>query len=269
VSKTPEELLRELESSGVLSGSSTPVAPQRSSSASIPAARPANEDRLSLVYLVGAAILVAVLGALPIGQVALYPFSLFVTTIHEVCHGIAAVATGGSVVNLSVSTDLSGLTETTGGSLPLIASAGYVGASIVGALTILTPARAARAVLAVLALFPAAALMFFHPASLFTSVSSGLFVIALLLAAWKMPARFLAPLQMFLGVEIGLNALRDLLTLIFIEGSSAHIQTDADLMSTSLFGRSLMWAGLWAALSAVIVLLAIARLVSRARRHSP
>jgi hypothetical protein len=49
-----------------------------------------------------------------------------------------------------------------------------------------------------------------------------------------------------------------------ITGSSAHIQTDADLMSSVLFFPPTVWAALWTALSGLVLVLALARVVRRA-----
>lgn len=259
MAKTPEELLRELETAGVLSGRPSP-----SSRVSRPTKTLVQGNRAPALYLLIAALVVAVLGATPIGQVALYPFSLFVTLVHETCHALAAVATGGAVVNLRISSDLSGLTITAGGIVPIIASAGYVGASLVGALVIALPRSAARLSLVGLALAPAASLVFFHPATLFTAAWCGVFAGLLLLAVWLLPRGWLVPIQLFLGLEIGLNAIRDVLTALLITGSNSHIHTDADLMSSALFFRPVVWAVIWTALSALVLLAACWRVLRRA-----
>jgi hypothetical protein len=258
MAKSPDELLRQLETAGVLGGSSAVTGARQRQPA------PRSGARAHLLYLILAAVGVAILGSVPIGQVALYPFSLFVTLVHEVCHAVAAVVTGGTVVNIRIARDLSGLTITARGWLPLIASAGYVGASLVGAIVIALPARMARVALVALALAPAAALGAFHPATLFTVVSCVVFLALLLLGAWLLPASWVFPVQVFLGLEIGLNAIRDLTTALLITGSDSHIRTDADLMSSALFLRPLIWVWLWAALSAVLLAAALWSVLRRA-----
>jgi Peptidase M50B-like len=257
--KTPEELLRELETAGVLGGRPSPgeTVPQRS------APRAQLDRQGPILYLLIGALVVAALGSTPIGQVALYPFSLFVTLVHEACHAVAAIVTGGTVVNLRVSSDLSGLTITAGGLAPVVASAGYVGAAVVGALVIAMPRRASRLSLVGLTLVPAATLVFFHPATLFTAVWCGAFATLLLLGVWFLSPSWLIPIQMFLGLEIGLNAIRDLITALVITGTSSHIRTDADLMSSALFLRPLVWVTVWTALSGAVLIAAVWRVLSR------
>lgn len=259
MTKTPDDLLRELEASGVLSGGPGAVTAKRRA---VRRKAPTGQRRPALVLMV-VAVLLAIVGATPIGQVALYPVSLFVTLIHEVCHALAAVLSGGTVVDLRVSRDLSGLTITQGGLVPAIASAGYVGASIIGALVIALPGRLARATFVGLALAPAVTLVFFHPANVFTWVTCAAGLAALLLLAIFLPRSWAAPLQLFLGLEIGLNALRDVATALLLTGTGAHVQTDADLMSSALFLRPVVWAAIWAGLSVLVLAAAVFRVAAR------
>lgn len=60
-----------------------------------------------------------------------YPLELLVTGVHEICHGIAAIATGGSITSIDFQSHL-GVTYTTGGFYPIISMAGYVGSSLIG-----------------------------------------------------------------------------------------------------------------------------------------
>jgi hypothetical protein len=62
-----------------------------------------------------------------------YPFRLFVTMIHELGHGLAAVLTGGSFVRFEVTRRGAGLAWTSGGSRFLVIQAGYLGTALFGA----------------------------------------------------------------------------------------------------------------------------------------
>ena len=59
--------------------------------------------------------------------------SSWAVSLHEVCHGLAALATGGSIVSLDVQWE-HGLAMTLGGWYPVVSMAGYVGTAAVGAL---------------------------------------------------------------------------------------------------------------------------------------
>ena len=259
MSKSTEELLRELESGGVLNGGTAVALPKKR------AAAPVHKGIADsgVLMLVVATILVAVVGALPFGSTALYPFSLFVTLLHETGHAIATIATGGTVSSLQISSDLSGVTLTRGGTMALIAPAGYLGATLAGVGLLLLPLRWARWAIGTLAAVPLATLLLFHPVDSFTAIWSLGFAAVLGVAAWKLPVRWLAFLQIFLGVEAGLNAFRDLLTLIFISGSNAHIQTDAENMSRTLFLPATFWAVTWTVISVLLLVWALVVLVNR------
>jgi hypothetical protein len=62
-----------------------------------------------------------------------YPFRLFVTMIHELAHGTAAVLTGGAFVQFEVTRRGAGLAYTRGGWPFVIIQAGYLGTALFGA----------------------------------------------------------------------------------------------------------------------------------------
>jgi len=260
VSKSTEDLLRELQTSGAIQGS-TAIAP--AGEGGVRARAAGLRRRWGALMLIGAAILVAVVGSLPVGTYVLYPFSLFVTLLHETGHALVATITGGSVRQIEIADNLSGVTTFSGGIQGLIAPAGYLGATLAGVGMILTPLRYARWLIGTLALVPLAALTVFHPADAFTVVWCVIFASCLLVAAWRLPARAAAFLQLFLGVETGLNSVRDLSALLTISQSNAHIYTDADAMSKALFGPPTFWAIAWAVLSVVLLATALLKFARR------
>ncbi|MGI8825402.1 MAG: M50 family metallopeptidase [Chloroflexota bacterium] len=261
MSRSPEELIRDLEASDVLStGSAVATRPRSSAKASTKGKGIAGSTVLLLILAV---VLVAVVGSLPFGSWALYPFALFVTLVHESGHAIATLLTGGSVQSIKIAPDLSGLTTSAGGVQALIAPAGYLGATLVGVALLLTPLRFSRWALGALAAAPLAAILLFHPASLFAAAWCVVFAAGLIAAAWKLRPRLRAFLQIFLGVEAGLNAFRDLMTLLFISGSGAHIHTDAENMSRALFLPPMVWAVSWTVISVALVAAALVVLVRR------
>lgn len=66
------------------------------------------------------------------------PFRFFVVLVHEVNHAVAALITGGEVLEIRTHWDESGHTRTKGGFFPLISAAGYVGSALWGALLVHT-----------------------------------------------------------------------------------------------------------------------------------
>ena len=74
----------------------------------------------------------------PWAQYLLYPFRLFATWVHECSHAVMTVLVGGRVTSVTIAPDTSGLTLSLVpvSRLPsaLVASAGYLGAALVGCL---------------------------------------------------------------------------------------------------------------------------------------
>jgi hypothetical protein len=66
-----------------------------------------------------------------------YPLKVFVVFLHEASHGLAAVATGGSVERIVLDPNQGGAAYTIGGNAFLTLSAGYLGSLLWGALFIL------------------------------------------------------------------------------------------------------------------------------------
>lgn len=73
-----------------------------------------------------------------------YPLRLFVTLVHELAHGLAALATGGSFLRFEVTRYGAGLAYTSGGSRFLIIQAGYLGTALFGAALLILANRTRR-----------------------------------------------------------------------------------------------------------------------------
>lgn len=73
-----------------------------------------------------------------------YPLRLFVTSVHELGHGMAAVLTGGEFVRFEVQSNGAGLAYSRGGIREIIIAAGYMGTAIFGAMLLYTSNRVRR-----------------------------------------------------------------------------------------------------------------------------
>ncbi len=71
----------------------------------------------------------------------MYPLKIFVVFMHEVSHGLAAIVTGGRIIEIQVSTQQGGHALTQGGSRFWTLSAGYLGSLICGGLILVLAAR--------------------------------------------------------------------------------------------------------------------------------
>lgn len=68
----------------------------------------------------------------------IYPIKVFIVLLHEISHALSAILTGGKVVSIKFSLDLSGSTVTSGGSQIFIAASGYLGSLAIGSLLLLS-----------------------------------------------------------------------------------------------------------------------------------
>ncbi len=63
------------------------------------------------------------------------PLRIYLTALHEACHGIATILTGGGIYKMSLN-HFSGTLMSSGGFYPLISISGYLGSALIGALLI-------------------------------------------------------------------------------------------------------------------------------------
>ncbi len=111
--------------------------------------------RAALLGALAASVIVG--NFVPFGSIALYPFTLMATWVHEMGHGISALAVGGSFERLDVFADASGLAHcryAAGPRAGVVAIAGMLAPPLIGALTLgfARGPKRARIALAVLAL---------------------------------------------------------------------------------------------------------------------
>ena len=190
----------------------------------------------------------------PWGPLALYPFTLFTTWVHECSHAMAAVLLGGSVTSVTIAADTSGLTRSL---MPasrlaqgIVASAGYLGASVVGCF-LLSAARVERRAKPILWTIGALMLVTLvlwirNPFGAFVVVA---WALALFLLAGKRAARGAA--GFFIGVlaiQVALNAVFNIRELFLVHGPS-----DAQTMARLFVAPSWFWAGLWMAISVAML----------------
>ncbi len=72
---------------------------------------------------------------------AVYPLKILVVFFHELSHGLMAVVTGGSILEIRVDAAQGGLCVTAGGNRFLTASAGYLGSLTLGGIILVLATR--------------------------------------------------------------------------------------------------------------------------------
>jgi hypothetical protein len=200
----------------------------------------------------------------PWGDLLLYPFTLFTTWVHECGHAVMVVLAGGSVSSITIQPDTSGLTQSM---MPvgriargLVASAGYLGSSVVGCLLVAATRveKRARPILWAIGAFMLFTLVFWIRNAFGALVVLGWAVTLLALArkgTGRAPRFFLS----VLAVQVALNAVYHIRVLFLVNGPS-----DADTMSRLFLAPAWFWASAWMTLS--ILMLAWTMRVTRGRR---
>ncbi|MDX1502509.1 MAG: M50 family metallopeptidase [Thermoanaerobaculia bacterium] len=98
-----------------------------------------------LLPVAGAALAAALLAVVPWLSPVAYPLRLLLTVVHELGHGLAALATGGRFSHFAVFADGSGVAYTAGGWRLIVVPAGYLGAALFSAALVALAARRRRA----------------------------------------------------------------------------------------------------------------------------
>lgn len=192
------------------------------------------EKATSLWLIVAVGLLAIALSHVPMLGLLFYPIRLFVTFLHEASHGLAAILTGGQLLQFTISPDTSGLAYTRGGFRPLILVAGYAGSCLWGGLLLVASRRAGweKAVLLSLGAFLLGFTVLFVRNLFGFGVGLGLGAF-FLWAGWHGRGWHLSLLLAFLAVQNSFFALEDLISLFRIAAGSRTV-TDASLMSREL-----------------------------------
>lgn len=210
--------------------------------------------------LIRAVAVIAVLMNVPFGKYVLYPFALFSTWIHESCHGLAAILTGGRVEWLKVFPDGSGLaltaTSGTRGAVAFVASAGYCGTAVAGGILLLfrrtrNGARIGTASLG-LALLVSCGLIVRNAFGLAALILMG---VVLLVCAWRLPSRLVGELYALVAAMCSLNAITSITVLFSVqpfEIAGVVRQSDAQVMADQLWLPYWFWAALWILLAVLM-----------------
>lgn len=210
--------------------------------------------------LLGPLLLAAVVYA-AWSTVFVWPLRLFVVLLHEVSHGLAAVATGGRIVSIELSPAEGGLCTTAGGWPVVVLSAGYLGSALWGALLLVlgfrgTP-RAHRALAALLGVaLVLLTLVYVRSAFGFLyGLAAG--VLLLGVARW-LPEGASSFVLRLLGVTSLLYAPWDIVSDLILRSVPA---SDASALARMTGIPALAWGVLWLAASVLVGFLALRKAV--------
>jgi len=225
----------------------------------------------SIWLLVLATALSLVLWNVPIFNWLLGPISVFVTTLHELSHAIACLATGGHVSGLTIVDDNQGhggLTFCVGGIPFIYTQAGYLGTAIFGCLFLLIgrSESMSRFMLFLIGCMIGLASLSLMMGTVFAegrilegvgSIVWGLSMAAgLIWSALNLRGRTAHFLFFFLAVQTALNSVTGAITLLTTSFGFSTVDTwsDATSMQKLTMIPAQVWALGWAAASMVMVL---------------
>lgn len=187
--------------------------------------------------------------AIPYGRLILLPVLYLNTHLHELCHALAAVITGGHPAEIRVFRDGSGVTPVSFSShlsALIIASAGYLGATLLGGVFMVVAKSEQRAtlLLRILGVALAGSMLIWVRGDL-VGVLAGLFWIAILFAAASyLKGAGLLFVAQFIALQQCLNAVNSLMDLFVLTRGGSR-QNDAMLMQNLTGIPSVAWASLW------------------------
>lgn len=227
--------------------------------------------------LLGALAVLIVLMNVPYGNYVLYPFTLFSTWVHEMCHGIAALLVGGEFRSLEVFKDGSGLAYSTRPDTRLanawVASAGYNGTALFGMVLLLLRrlprvGRLGTALLGALMLIS----VVFWVRNLFGVVAIGVIGTLLLLAGLKTADELGELLFALLAATCSLNAITSIQVLyssnLVVNGKPSG-GSDATSVADALLLPSWIWATTWLVLALVVTLVGLRFPLGRGTAKNP
>lgn len=191
-----------------------------------------------------------------------WPLKVFVVFLHELSHGLAAVATGGSIVRIELSAAEGGLCVTSGGWRFVVLSAGYLGSLLWGALLLVVAVRSRRdrAIVAAIGLVLLVVTLVWVR-SLFGFVWGLASGAALLLVARYLPDAASDLVLKTLGVVSVLYAVWDISSDTIVRNIPA---SDANALGRLTGIPGVVWGVLWIGLSVVVVLASL-RAAARTR----
>ena len=224
------------------------------------AGNPTSLSRDKLLALFGIAVVVSVgLGMVSWGGVIIYPFRLFATWAHEMGHGIGALITGNSFVDLELYRSLGGQARVGGAdgiSQVIVSSLGLIGPAVLGAVIMIAGSRARTApfVLGGLAAFVALS------AFLWIRNTFGFFAMLAIAVVLGLIAKFAPPVgriavAQLLALQMALSSWssRDYLFISGFERDGQRLDSDTQNIADELFLPFWFWGGLLGGLSIVVL----------------
>ncbi|HSP06525.1 MAG TPA: M50 family metallopeptidase [Acidobacteriota bacterium] len=205
----------------------------------------------NLVIPIAAAIAVLLLW----NTFVVYPLKIFVVFLHELSHGLAAVATGGSIQRIELSPQQGGVCYTAGGIQFFVLSAGYLGSLFWGALLLVLSSRT-RMSRGIVGFLGALTLLvtLIYVRSLFGFAYGLLAGAGMLLIAVRLPEGVSDVLVKVIGVTSCLYAVWDIGSDVLTRSIPG---SDASQLARITFVPAVIWGVVWILISIAVIVLAL------------
>ncbi|MEM9612737.1 MAG: M50 family metallopeptidase [Actinomycetota bacterium] len=215
-----------------------------------------------LIQLFWAAVAVSlILPRLPYGRMLLYPFALLGTWVHELGHGLTAIAVGGRFKRLEVHRNLDGLAFSSGlGGLgrAIVAAGGLLAPAVVGGLFIVLGSREATAPWILTGLAAAVLLsVVLFVRNTFGWVVLGLIGLALVPLAWQAPVLIKVFVAQLVGIQFCVaswGSLNYMFTKNFVRSDGTLTDSDTQTIANVLLLPYWFWGGVIALFSLAILI---------------
>ena len=224
-----------------------------------------NGNRVVLFWIV--VLLTVILAKLPFSEILFTPLNQFATMVHEMCHAITCILTGGSVSGMTIVSDgqgHGGLTFCHGG-IPFIhIQAGYLGTAVVGAVLVFLGQykHLAKPTLIGLGLISALGALFFMGAGILSPVFlqvmasllwAGALSVITILAGMKLDEKKANFVLLFIALHTALDSLRSIGLVLSASLIPTGVFSDATTMQRLYFMPAIFWSLLWAVISISLV----------------
>jgi len=182
----------------------------------------------------------------------MYPLKIFVVFMHEASHGIAAVATGGRIVEIQINPQQGGYALTQGGSRFWTLTAGYLGSLMWGGIILLLAARTRfdKAISILIGIGMVVISIGFGNAA-FTYLFGIGFGMALIAVGLFLPEAINDWILRIIGVTSCLYAILDIKSDVL---DRAHLRSDARMLSEVTGIATEIWGGLWIVIAITLTL---------------
>ena len=172
-----------------------------------------------------------------------YPLKIFVVFMHEVSHGLAAIATGGRILEIQINPQQGGHALTQGGSRFWTLTAGYLGSLLWGGIILLLAARTRfDKAISILIGFGMVAISIGFGESTFTYLFGIGFGVALIAIGFYLPEAVNDWVLRIIGVTSCLYAILDIKSDVLDRSS---LRSDARMLSEETGIATEIWGVLW------------------------